>query len=81
MITVYAISSIKRAYIYVGLTSQLNIRIIQHQNGNERTTKPYRPYRLIYTKEFENRRSAREFEKYLKSGYGKEFLKSIRDSS
>ena len=81
MITVYAISSIKRAYIYVGLTSQLNIRIIQHQNGNERTTKPYRPYRLIYTKEFENRRSAREFEKYLKSGSGKEFFKSIRDSS
>jgi putative endonuclease len=76
MFTVYAISSETRNYIYVGLTSNLKKRIEFHSNGYEQTTKPYRPFRLIYNEEFSDRPSAREREKYLKSGVGKLFLKS-----
>ena len=77
MIVVYAIKSRKRNYIYVGMTSNLDDRIERHNKGYEKTTRPYRPYSLIYTEEFPDRLKAREKEKYLKSGIGKEFLKSL----
>ena len=77
MITVYAISSIKQNYIYVGMSNDLEKRINQHNKGYEKTTRPYKPYVLIYTEEFPNRIEARKREKYLKSGIGKEFLKSL----
>ncbi|MFW5699634.1 MAG: GIY-YIG nuclease family protein [Bacteroidota bacterium] len=77
MFWVYAISSIKRNYIYVGLTKNLERRIYQHNKGYEKTTKPYAPFQLIFCKEYSNRIEARKGEKYYKSGIGKEFLKSF----
>jgi hypothetical protein len=32
----------------VGLTSDLEARLFRHNNGYERTTKPYAPFRLIH---------------------------------
>ncbi len=77
MIVVYAIRSLNRNYIYVGMTFDLNVRLDRHNKGYERTTKPYRPFSLIYKEEFPDRIKARKKEKYLKSGIGKEFLKSL----
>jgi putative endonuclease len=77
MFYTYAIKSIERNYIYVGLTDNLQKRFNQHQSGKNITTKPYRPFRLFYNDIFETRAAAREREKYLKSGVGKEFLKSL----
>ena len=78
MFTVYAISSKTRNYIYVGLTSNLEKRIEFHNKGYERTTCPYRPFRLIYIEKYADRPSARIREKYLKSASGKSFLKSLQ---
>ena len=78
MYTVYAISSIQRNYIYVGLTSNLSARLKRHNSGYEKTTKPYTPFKLIYKEECETRLFARAREKFLKSGQGKEFLKGLR---
>ncbi|OQY92043.1 MAG: endonuclease [Sphingobacteriales bacterium UTBCD1] len=77
MFYVYAISSEIRKYIYVGLTNNLERRIKEHNSGNNRTTKPYRPFKLIYSEECKDRIETRKREKYLKSGVGKEFLKSL----
>ncbi|WP_339875380.1 GIY-YIG nuclease family protein [uncultured Algoriphagus sp.] len=74
MFTVYAISSISRNYIYVGLTSNLENRLQRHNSGYERTTRPYSPFILIYQKEFSTRPQAREHEKFLKTSSGKRFL-------
>jgi putative endonuclease len=79
MYIVYAISSINRNYIYVGLTSNLDARILRHNLGYEKTTKPYSPFMLIYTEVCTDRISARKREKYFKSGVGKEFLRNLRD--
>jgi len=76
MYYVYAISSQIRKYIYVGLTDNIERRIFQHNSGKSRTTKSYRPFVLIYSQEFTTRTQAREKEKYLKSGIGKEYLKN-----
>jgi putative endonuclease len=78
MYFVYAIASLSRSYIYVGLTNNITRRIAEHNSGYERTTRPYMPFRLIHSEEFPTRQLAREREKYLKSGSGKEFLKTMR---
>ncbi len=74
---VYAISSQVKNYIYVGLTNNLRRRFSDHNLGYNKTTKPYKPFTLFYTKAFNSRIYARKHEKYLKSGVGKEFLKSL----
>ena len=68
---VYAISSISRNYIYVGLTSNIEARIKRHNLGYEQTTKPYKPFLLIYSEVCKDRTEARFREKYWKSGIGK----------
>ena len=77
MYTVYAIKSLSKKYIYVGLTNNLDRRIDEHQKGYNKTTKPYGPFMLLYTEEHSSRTDARKREVYLKSGIGKEFLKKI----
>jgi len=79
MYFVYAISSVTRNYIYVGMTQDVGQRIKRHNDGRERTTKPYIPFELIYTEECETRPEARIREKYWKSGIGKEKLRKLRD--
>ncbi len=73
----YAIRSLKRNYIYVGLTNNTKRRIKQHNVGRERTTNPYAPFEIIHVEKFNNRKDARKREQYLKSGVGKEFLKKL----
>ena len=77
MYFVYAIKSTIRNYIYIGITNNLTRRINQHNKGYNITTKPYRPFKLIYKEELSDRKEAREREKFLKSGIGREFLKKL----
>ncbi|MFI5163177.1 MAG: GIY-YIG nuclease family protein [Sphingobacteriales bacterium] len=75
MFHVYALSSLIRNYIYVGMTSDLERRIDDHNKGYNKTTKPYRPFKVILIEEYETRPIARKREKYLKSGVGRAYLK------
>jgi putative endonuclease len=77
MFFVYAIKSVDRNYIYVGLTDNVDRRFNEHQYGKNRTTKPYRPFIFFYQECFLTRIEARQREKVLKSGAGKEFLKEL----
>ncbi len=77
MYCVYAIKSQKDGRIYVGMSSHFERRIIEHNTGYVFSTKNYRPWKSIYIEQAKNRTEARIKEKYLKSGCGKEFLKSI----
>jgi putative endonuclease len=74
---VYAIRSLKDGRIYVGMTCDLERRIKEHNQGKTPSTKFYRPWKLLYNANCTNRIEARKEEKKLKSGFGKEFLKSI----
>ena len=78
MYYVYTIKSTVRNYIYVGMTNNVSRRVSEHQKGYEKTTKPYRPFKLLHYEMFENRPVARNREKYLKSAAGKRFLQSIK---
>lgn len=78
MFFVYAIRSLRRSYIYVGLTDNPERRIGQHNAGYEKTTRPYAPFDILLIEPYLTRSEARAREKYLKSGMGKEQLKKHR---
>ena len=81
MFYTYAISSLTRNYIYIGLSSDVDRRLWEHNSGRNKTTKPYRPFILIYFEIHQTRIEARKREKFFKSGLGREKLRSIRDGS
>ena len=60
---------------YIGCTDDLKDRIIRHQKGNVTATKDRLPVKLISYFAFSNKYTAFNFEKYLKSGSGRAFLK------
>jgi len=78
MYYVYAIVSKNKNRIYVGLTKDLGSRLKEHNRGKTKSTQCYRPWTLLYFEKFPARTVARMREKQLKSGYGKEFLKEVR---
>ena len=76
-IYVYAIKSLVRNYIYVGMSDNVDRRLKQHNRGENKSTKPYKPFVLILTEIFPSRIEARKREKFLKAGSGKKYLKSL----
>ena len=63
---------------YTGCTDDLKDRIDRHQKGQVPATKNRLPIKLISYFAFSNKYSAFNFEKYLKSGSGRAFLKKHR---
>jgi len=80
MITVYAIYGKDYDIIYVGLTNNLERRISEHKRGHNKSTKRFKDITLLYTKIFDNYKSARKEEKRLKAGQGKRFLRTLIDN-
>ena len=74
---VYVIQSQADGRFYKGMTSSLQERIDAHNSGYNTSTKYYRPWKLVYFEKFDTREQAREREKFLKSGQGRNFILSI----
>lgn len=60
---------------YIGCTDDLKNRIVRHQNGNVPATKNRLPITLNFYFAFSDKYTAFNFEKYLKSGSGRAFMK------
>ena len=60
---------------YTGLTDNLSARFAKHNEGGCPHTRKYRPWTLERAVAFPNREKAAAFEKYLKSGSGREFAR------
>lgn len=63
---VYILRSLKKRWYYVGSTNRINKRFTEHNNGLVNSTKPYRPFSIIFTKDFDTEQEARAYEKKLK---------------
>ena len=72
----YVLKSLKDGKNYTGYTNDLNLRFEQHQKGMVTSTKYRRPLILIYYEACLNKKDALHREKYLKTYYGKMFLKN-----
>ncbi|MFH1119727.1 MAG: GIY-YIG nuclease family protein [Bacteroidota bacterium] len=75
--TVYVIQSEINNRLYKGMTQNIIARLNEHNSGRNFSTSPYRPWKLVYTKQFSDAVAARNWEKYLKSGSGREMLNKL----
>ena len=73
----YAIRSVKDGWLYIGMASDVERRVKDHNAGYNRSTKSRRPFELVYVEQCGSRVDARAREKSLKSGIGREFLKKV----
>ena len=60
---------------YIGLTENLQKRLISHNEGANKHTSKYRPWDIVCYLAFPERRKAAEFERYLKVGSGHAFAR------
>ena len=75
--SVYVLYSASSCKHYTGSTSDLEKRFISHNELGHGWTANYRPWKLIYQKTFDMKTKALEFEKWLKTGAGRDFIKTL----
>ena len=73
---VYVLRSDVDALLYTGCTGDLRNRLSQHNEGKVPATQRRTPLRLIYYEACLSVDDAYRREKYLKTSYGKRYLKS-----
>lgn len=68
-------STIKQGQLYVGYTEDVEARLKRHNAGEVQSTKPYRPWDLIYYEVFASKKDAKQREQYLKTTKGRRTLR------
>lgn len=77
MFYVYVLKSINHYRFYVGMTTDVEKRLKEHNSGKTKSTKGYLPWLIVLVEEYPARLEARKREVYLKSGVGKEYIKQL----
>lgn len=73
---VYVLKSKIDGNFYVGYTTNLKRRLFEHNSGIVDSTKNRKPLEVMYYEVCYNKDDALHREKYLKTSYGKKYLKS-----
>ncbi len=76
MYYVYVLRSQKDKFFYVGYTNNLKNRKFEHDRGAVVSTKNRRPFDLVYYEACINQQDATHREKYLKTSWGKRYIKT-----
>lgn len=66
MFYAYVLQSTINKDVYVGYTADLKKRFKRHNNGNVISTRPYKPWKLIYYEAYKHKLDATIREKKLK---------------
>ena len=66
MFYVYLLQSKVDKSIYVGYTNNLKRRLVEHNSGQNISTKRFAPYELLYYEAFKEEGDAKEREQHLK---------------
>ncbi len=75
MFTVYVLFSVTYNKIYIGSTGNLEQRLLAHnQLAHKGWTIRYRPWEVVYTEIFDNKKEALAREKQLKTAKGRAFI-------
>ena len=64
---------------YIGSSADYEKRLIRHNAGATPSTKPGRPWKVVYTEEFSSRSEAIKRENYIKRMKSKVYIKSLVD--
>jgi putative endonuclease len=73
---VYVLRSLKDKMFYVGFTKNLKTRLEAHNKGLVPSTKRRTPLQLVYWEGCLNQADATQREKYLKSAWGKRYIRT-----
>lgn len=73
---IYIIQSEKDNQFYTGYTNNLRERLKLHNEGKVFSTKKRIPFKLVYFEGCMNQQDATHREKYLKTSWGKRYLKT-----
>jgi putative endonuclease len=73
---IYVIQSLKDFNFYVGYTQSIEERLKQHNSGKVVSTRYRTPFKLVYFEGCTNQADALHREKYLKTTYGKRYIKN-----
>ena len=73
---VYVLRSLKDGQLYTGSTGNLKKRVEDHNKGYEPGSKHRAPFELAYYEACHSKYDALRREKYLKTTYGKRYLKN-----
>lgn len=63
--------------MYVGYTKNLRKRLQEHNHGIVFSTKPHRPWQLIFYEAYLHEKDAKRREKYFKTSQGSRLLKRM----
>ena len=81
MAFLYVIQSLAKDWKYIGCTDNKKQRLLDHNNRKVKSTKPYRPFKIVYTEEYGTFSEARKREYHFKHFYKarEELYKTIQD--
>ncbi len=74
---VYILQSDKNGSYYIGSTIHLLERLEEHNNGTVTATKHLLPWKLVFSKEYQTIKEARQVEYRLKKLKSREIIKKI----
>ena len=77
--TVYILLSKKDKNLYVGCTQNLQKRLKAHDDGAVRTTRNRRPLVIIHAERFNDKASAFNRERYLKSLWSARYKRKLKE--
>ena len=82
MFYMYILKSIRAGKLYIGYTSDLQRRLIEHNSGLAKSTKPYMPYRCVYYEAYRAKQDAvtREHNLKLRARALRQLLIRIQES-
>jgi putative endonuclease len=66
MYIAYIIKSLKVNRYYIGSTENIERRLSYHNSGKVKSTKAYKPWKIVYTERFETKSDALKREKQIK---------------
>lgn len=77
MYTIYILKSLNFPKTYVGITNNMQRRLLEHNGSKSTFTKRYAPWKVVYTEESKDLSGARKREKYFKSSVGRKRILEI----
>ena len=77
MYFVYIIQSTLKSRYYTGSTKDLEARLLSHNSGSNKSTKPYRPWKIVYTEICVDKQTAIKREFQIKSYKGGRAFKAL----
>jgi len=71
----YILNNREKDYVYIGSTKNLERRLAERNAGSSKSTKAYRPLKLVYFEEYQTLKEVRGREVEIKSWKSRKFLK------